>query len=205
MALVLVSRVAAAWKKINGFFIESGAYDGEHLSNTLFLERFRNWTGLLIEPNPSLFLKLLRKNRKSFAVNACLSTKDYPSVETFSSGKGACFGRILDHEGENFQNQTFKVKCYPLISILQAINRYEVDYFSLDIEGAEEGVLSKIPWEKVNIKIISIEHNKWRGGKLNLKHFMEKRGYKYVKEISDVGVAPDLIFEKKTQDLGNGL
>ena len=32
-----------------GFFLESGALDGETRSNTLFFERFRGWRGLLIE------------------------------------------------------------------------------------------------------------------------------------------------------------
>ena len=32
-------------QKTNGFFIESGAYDGEHLSNTLYFELERNYTG----------------------------------------------------------------------------------------------------------------------------------------------------------------
>ena len=47
----------------NKFFIEAGAHDGEEISNTLFLEMQRNWTGLLVEPNPNLFKQLLQKNR----------------------------------------------------------------------------------------------------------------------------------------------
>ena len=31
--------------KRNGFFIESGAYDGETISNSLFFELKRNYTG----------------------------------------------------------------------------------------------------------------------------------------------------------------
>ena len=37
--------------KQNGFYIESGALDGEYLSNSLFFELKRNFTGLLIEPD----------------------------------------------------------------------------------------------------------------------------------------------------------
>ena len=33
----------------------------------------------------------------------------------------------------------------------------EIDFFSLDIEGAELSVLKTIPWDKVNIKIVMIE------------------------------------------------
>jgi hypothetical protein len=48
----------------NGFFIECGAFDGEFLSNSLFFELKRNWTGLLIEPNHDSFEALRKRNRK---------------------------------------------------------------------------------------------------------------------------------------------
>merc|ERR1712117_561926 len=52
-------------RKTRGFFIESGAWDGEYLSNSLFFERKRNWTGLLVEPNRLAFKSMvLRGNRK---------------------------------------------------------------------------------------------------------------------------------------------
>lgn len=56
--------------KENGFFIECGAYDGEDMSNTLYLEMKRNWTGLLIEANPRIFQSLEKKNRKAQLLKA---------------------------------------------------------------------------------------------------------------------------------------
>ena len=47
----------------NKFFIEAGAYDGEIYSNTLLFEVERNWTGLLVEPNPVLFQRMQQKGR----------------------------------------------------------------------------------------------------------------------------------------------
>ena len=35
-----------------GFYIEAGAYDGEHMSNSLYFELKKGWNGLLVEPNP---------------------------------------------------------------------------------------------------------------------------------------------------------
>ena len=70
------AEVAKLFKgKKNGFFIEAGAFDGQIFSNTLLLEMNYNWTGLLIEPNPETFQELLTKNRKSYAMEACLSAK----------------------------------------------------------------------------------------------------------------------------------
>jgi hypothetical protein len=39
-------------QKRNGFFVEIGGYDGETFSNSLFLEKERRWSGLLVEANP---------------------------------------------------------------------------------------------------------------------------------------------------------
>ena len=61
--------------KKNGFFIESGAHDGESLSNILFFEKNLNWTGLLIEPLSDSFNRLMTKNRNVFALNACIAKK----------------------------------------------------------------------------------------------------------------------------------
>jgi len=49
--------VAKVLNLTNGFFVESGAADGEWNSNTLHLERDLGWTGLLVEPSPFTFQK----------------------------------------------------------------------------------------------------------------------------------------------------
>ena len=46
-----------------------------------------------------------------------------------------------------------KVTCLPLYSILMSMGNPIVDFFSLDIEGAEHLVLKTIPWDKVNIRV----------------------------------------------------
>ncbi|KAK4006890.1 hypothetical protein OUZ56_012045 [Daphnia magna] len=62
-----------------GFFIECGALDGEHLSNTLYMERFLSWSGLLIEAGQQAFSELTIKNRKAFSLPVCLSPLPYPT------------------------------------------------------------------------------------------------------------------------------
>ena len=47
----------------NGYFIEMGAHDGIHNSNTYYYEKNKNWTGILIEP--SFNYKFLIKNRSN--------------------------------------------------------------------------------------------------------------------------------------------
>lgn len=57
--------------------------------------------------------------------------------------------KSTDNSGEIVQ-----VQCFPLYSILLAVNRTKIDFFSLDVEGSELGVLSTIPWHKVDIEVI---------------------------------------------------
>ena len=70
-------------RKTKGFFIESGAWDGEYLSNSLFFERKRNWTGLLVEPNRLAFKSMvLRGNRKRL-----VKLQDVSNVVTQDRGR----------------------------------------------------------------------------------------------------------------------
>ena len=46
-----------------------------------------------------------------------------------------------------------KVICFPLYCILSAFGNPSVDFFSLDVEGAELPILKTIPWSNVDIKV----------------------------------------------------
>ena len=67
------------------FFIEAGAFDGEIKSNTLYFEMKYNWTGLLVEPNPTLVTMLVRKQRNAWILPYCLSPVKAPVVVEFDA------------------------------------------------------------------------------------------------------------------------
>jgi len=69
----------------SGTFFEAGAADGEALSNTLLFELKYGWSGLLVEPNPDFFRQLLSKQRKSWAMNACISTQKFVEIVEFDA------------------------------------------------------------------------------------------------------------------------
>ena len=59
-----------------------GAWDGEAESNTLLFELKRNWTGLLIEPNKLNFVNMMKKHRKTWMLEICVSMNNkYELVE----------------------------------------------------------------------------------------------------------------------------
>src|SRR4051812_41235378 len=66
---VWVDRIFQA--KRTGYFLDFGAFDGLDMSNTLYLERERNWTGICVEPNPSWYPKLCAA-RTAICINAAL-------------------------------------------------------------------------------------------------------------------------------------
>ena len=103
--------------KKNGFFIEAGAYDGEHFANTLMFEMKHDWTGLLVEPNPDNYEKLKTKNRKAIITETCFSTeKEVVSVEFDAAGAvgGIINGNRKPGKVNSFQIQGFKWKMDPL-------------------------------------------------------------------------------------------
>lgn len=151
--------------KRNGFFIEAGGHDGESLSNSLFFELERGWSGLLIEPIPYLYKKLASKNRKVFSINACIADKKpfvakFRAVD-FTSGRENEMNKVfLERVNEQTNNKAnyIYIPCFSLYTILKAINVLDVDYFSLDVEGGEWSVIKSINFNKIKIKSFTIEY-----------------------------------------------
>jgi len=105
-------------------------------------------------------------------------------------------------------DETYDMQCFPLYSLLMAAagNR-TVNYLSLDIEGAEFLVLQTIPWDKVDIEVMTIETNHagevFPGSKQEIRDYLEDKGYVYAHtvEIDDVFIRRDLYEGKYKPDL----
>ncbi len=157
-----------------GFFVELGANDGITQSNTKHLEVFKGWQGVLIEPSPKQFNKLVKyRSRKSFFFNcACVG------FEFKKSNIQLMYSNLMSValEGENDiqdpvahakagESHSDKEKVYvftanarTLQSVLEEANSPTIiDLLSLDVEGGELEVLSGIDFDRTNFKYIVIE------------------------------------------------
>jgi len=178
-------------QKREGFFVEIGGYDGEKFSNTLFLEQKRGWDGLLVEANPYTYQILKSRDRKCWFINACVSdTVDSMTFlisgsttsaeETMTSSFRKRINKDINTYGKNgdkrwaHSGDKVKTKCRTLTSMLLEIGRTHIDYFSLDVEGAEMFILESIPFEKINIDIFSIETDQKSA---QIIKFMKSKGY----------------------------
>ncbi|ESO03310.1 hypothetical protein HELRODRAFT_173596 [Helobdella robusta] len=164
-------------KKKNGFFVEAGGFDGETASNTLFLEVERGWTGLLIEPDPYFYTQLVGKNRNVWSINACISPFNYTSKLYLQESFGQ-LGRLHEYKSTEFITE---VPCFPLESMLLALERKSVDFLSLDVEGDEVPILKSINFDEIDIKTLAVEYK--HGNPKEYLEVMEKNNYNMTRAI----------------------
>ena len=183
-----------------GFFIECGASNGQTLSNSLFFELERNWTGILIEANPVYYRTLLGKRRRSYVLSACLSTQRRPmTVRMQPAGlRGGIVSQMhpshfsfIDHR----KRPEITVTCFPLNTIMAALSIVHVDYLSLDVEGPELDILRTVDWTRLRVDVMTIEYRVSSGQGIDKSSTLRKLSSlrKYFRDTAmyeEVGLLP---------------
>jgi FkbM family methyltransferase len=159
----------------NGYFVELGANDGISQSNTLYLERYLGWHGVLVEPNVDNYLKCLKKRspKNKIFCCACVSFdyKDKFVKIVYSNLMSVALGLETDLQdayshakiGETFlkddqKNFTFDASAKTLNVLLEEANSPKlIDLAVIDVEGAEIEVLKGIDHNKYRFKYICVE------------------------------------------------
>ena len=136
-----------------GTFVELGAFDGSALSNTWMLEKCMNWTGVLIEANPTNFAKLKKTSRRNTVKvhsAVCASDAQIRMVARGASTTGQVDALTEEQLKRYYSgrrphiNDTVSVPCRSLASIMASAGHREARFLSLDVEGAEALVLSTV-------------------------------------------------------------
>lgn len=180
--------------KHDGYFLDLAAHDKSLLSNSLMLERDFGWRGICVEANPEYQDGLL--DRSCQYVQAVAGSHDGSKVEFAKRGK---FGGIIGTSTDNHDAAgaaTFTAHTVSLQSILKELKAPSViDYFSLDVEGAESIVMENFPWESYKFNVLTVERPK-----SDLNEMLKKHGYKYLRTNSKFNDQTWVI-----QDLYDGL
>ncbi|MDR1636657.1 MAG: FkbM family methyltransferase [Treponema sp.] len=184
--------------KREGFFLDIGAYDGKTYSNTYALEQM-GWKGVCLEPLPDAFARL-RQNRRCDCYNLAMSdtsgeAADFiraAGVETLSGLESemapAHKDWIIREQGTVERIKVKTITFGDLMGRYPGISR--VDFFSLDVEGAEMSILESIDFSAYRFGLITVENSgETPGEDERLKGFMREKGYGV---LLDVGL--DLIF-----------
>jgi FkbM family methyltransferase len=167
--------------KRGGFFIEAGAMTGMFHSVCVWFEKNLGWQGINIEPNPSLFIKLMKNRPKGINIERALSNKVdkidlvVPIRPNNTEMKG--HGTIAEKRAKNFiasrRTNKYLVETDTYTNIITRHKVSAVDLFVLDVEGHELVVLGDFQNCKVLPRILAVETNKAGKGKVSklLKQF----------------------------------
>lgn len=147
-----------------GTFVEIGALDGHTFSNTRVLNKCRGWRGLLVEANLKNYASLLSKMDRPHVKVIHSAVCEPPETWANFTLDGGAVATDISHVSKNFQSRWAgvnhpdriqRIPCAPMSSLL---NGYEqIDFFSLDVEGAEFTVVNTIDFEKASIDTFCIE------------------------------------------------
>lgn len=190
-----------------GFFIELGGYDGFFHSPTYYLEKFKKWKGILIEPHPEFFNKCVNNRSKSKVYNfACTSEENHHDgfVILNSIGHSSYLqGSLIDEsfledmlEGISQENDSYKVKTLSLTEVLnyhfKHYTKIQIDLLCLDVEGSELNVLNSLDFDLYSPRFILCESHS-NNEKEIIHSFLKDRNYMFVDKISSLDYLYKLI------------
>lgn len=176
-------------QKQGGVFLDIGANDGVTISNTYYLESKFGWTGLAIEPIPSVFEKL-KMNRACRAIHGCVTAVPgnakfievvggphmLSTLATHNTGLTARrLAKKAKKKGATLNE--IEVKCYNLNELTRLHGITKVDFLSVDTEGGELDILKSINFDELPVKVISVENNYYVN---SIRSYLESKGFLYI-------------------------
>jgi FkbM family methyltransferase len=157
----------------NGYFLDVGSGDGTVASNTKLLEDL-GWKGICVDPFPT-----------HMDGRTCQMFKDVVFSE---AGKRMTFhtagelGGLKDTLGEwkayAEKAPTVEFTTVTLGDILEKAKApREIDFMSLDIEGAELDALKGFPFDRYQLRALAVEHNFEEPKRSDIEALMKGHGF----------------------------
>ena len=107
-----------------GFYIDSGANEAHHGSNTWFFDKCLGWPGLCVEPNLK-YGDALRRERSCTVVQECISDRDNVVLQMTRMGPLSRIGGRAP--------LVANVTCNTVQTMLSRVGQSIVDFWSLDV------------------------------------------------------------------------
>ncbi len=196
--------------KKKGFYVDVGAFDGVHLSNSYSFEQ-QGWSGICIEAHTAYF-KLCNEARSgAICLNvACVSDDNLKTVRFYTEELGLLSGvkdnREVDvrsrYEKRGLEFKGFNKITVPASTLNTVLEKYlpadaEIDFISIDVEGTELEVLKGLDLSRFRPRAIVIEAN--TNDQIEaINHLVNRNGYK---EARRLGV--NIFFARDKNDIKN--
>lgn len=179
--------------KMNGVFLDIGAFDGITCSNTYFFETQLQWNGVCIEPHPIMAEKL-KLNRKCNIINKCAWKENTTKIFRVINGESDMLSGILEcydpkHLERVLRDATsmidIKMDCIDINNVLDNNNLNNIDLLSIDTEGGEFEIIKHIDFARFNIATIVVEN---QYDPTPIRDFLNSKGYNLLAhlEIDDI-------------------
>ncbi|KAG7673981.1 hypothetical protein NADE_004331 [Nannochloris sp. 'desiccata'] len=133
-----------------GFYVDSGTNDPIAGSNSLFYDKCLGWDGICVEPQ-EVWHQIIADARSCYLFKGCLASH---STSAVMQGDGQMAQAVFTNDTAAAAGS---VQCATLKDILASQGHSSIDFWSLDVEGAEIDVLSSFDFEDVSVKSILIE------------------------------------------------
>jgi FkbM family methyltransferase len=164
-----------------GFFVEVGANEPEFHSQTHHLEQL-GWSGVLVEPQPSLAKMLEQRRRAKVYAVACSSRANAGKVMTLNlAGPLSSLNAAFPTVGTR-RESTIEVPITTLDDLLdEAKAPTPIDFVSIDVEGHEVDVLDGFDIRRWRPRLVLVEDHALS---LGLHASMTARGYKWIRRTA---------------------
>jgi FkbM family methyltransferase len=132
-----------------GYFVDSGTNEPLEMNNSLFYEKCLGWKGLCVEPQTKYHEKI-ESQRSCHLFKGCLASQSMTATMEGFDG----LAKVVHTDDASAAGS---VQCSPLKEILASQGQSTIDFWSLDVEGAEIDVLSSFDFHDVPVTALLIE------------------------------------------------
>ena len=158
------ARLEALLDRDGGVFLEAGAHDGYTQSNTYYLERFRGWSGVLVEAIPELHAKAARRRPRSRVVQCALVGPEEAGGDV-TIAFGDLMSKVGDHgahaagglRNAGRTGYSVEVPARTLADVLDEAGVGALDLMVLDLEGHELAALRGMDFDRHPVAHLVVE------------------------------------------------
>jgi hypothetical protein len=160
--------------KTPGFFLELGAFHPVDLSNTYLLEK-NGWRGISVDPFPSGDWG----TRPNTTLVTSVVTGDGRDIDFIKADElGGIEEHVGCHRNKVMGKPKVRLPSKTPTQILEECNApMDIDYISLDTEGSELEILQAFPFDKYNVKALTVEHNYEEPKRTMIKNLLRAKGF----------------------------
>jgi len=195
--------------KEKGFFVDVGAFDGVHLSNSYCFELL-GWQGICVEPQNFYHQRCVKNRPLSTCINAaCVDDDSIKEITLSTDSTGLFSGVDLSNEQKNIKDHyrtlgkelpSHKTETVPAATLDSILNKHlpeecNIDFISIDVEGLEKKVLDGLDLSRFTPHLLLVETGN-DADQDELTEYLKPHGYMFARRLG-----PNSFFARSQQDI----